>query len=278
MSSDLETNTTSNFAFAGAQKVIGQDIYQYAAEKVVMIVGLGGVGSWTVEALARTGFKKLILVDLDEVCVSNTNRQLHTLTSTVGKLKTQVLKERVLSINPACEVQLIEDFISVDNVLTYLTDYKPDIIIDAIDSLSVKCALAVQAVKMQIPLLVAGAAGGKLRADKLQVSDLSQTIEDDLLHQMRKRLRQKHRFPRGKRKFKILSVYSAEPKPVGNKKLCAVPETVSGRLDCQGGLGSLCHVTGSMGFMLAQLVIEHFIKAYENQQAAAATGELKQNA
>lgn len=248
-----------SLAFQSVGKVIGQNTYDFMTSKILLVVGLGGVGSWAVESLARSGFRKLVLMDLDDICVSNTNRQIHTLQSTVGKSKVEVLKERVLAINPACEVEAVADFLHKDNVRSYLEKYQPDMILDGIDSLGVKCALAATAREMKIPLLVSGSAGGKLLASELKVSDLATTYEDDLLHQMRKRLRQKHGFPRGKRKFKITCVFSAEPKTV-----CEVPKgESSGRLDCQTGLGSLCHVTASMGMLLTQQVILHFMKELE---------------
>lgn len=249
---------TSNpdLAFQGVQKVIGDDAFASIKTKTIMVIGLGGVGSWVVEALVRTGFERLVLIDLDEVCVSNTNRQIHTLQSTVGKLKAEVLQQRAVAINPRCEVQVVADFLQKDNVLSYLETYRPDMVIDAIDSLGVKCELAATSVKLGIPLLVAGSAGGRMLATALKVSDLAQTYEDDLLHQMRKRLRQKHGFPRGKRKFKIKCVFSSEP-----KRVCQLDEldNPSGRLDCQSGLGSLCHVTASMGLLLAEQTLLHFV-------------------
>lgn len=246
-----------DLTFLGVQKVVGDQAFKTMITKKILVVGLGGVGSWTVEALARSGFGRLILMDLDEICVSNTNRQIHTLSTTVGKLKAEVLRDRVRAINPDAEVEVIADFLQRDNVLEYLEKLAPDMVIDAIDSLGVKCELAATAKKLGVPLLVAGSAGGKMLATELRVSDLAMTYEDDLLHQMRKRLRQKHGFPRGKRKFKITCVFSAE-----TKKVCELrdSESTSARLDCQTGLGSLCHVTASMGMILAEQAILHFIK------------------
>lgn len=243
---DLEV---SDPAFLGAKKLIGEQEFEWITQQIVMVVGLGGVGSWVVEALARTGFQKLVLIDLDEICVSNTNRQIHTLRSTVGKSKAQALSQRILDIHPGCEVEVVEDFLQKENIKEYLQKYKPSVVVDAIDSLGVKCELAAEAKKQDTTLLVAGSAGGRLKASMLRIDDLALTYEDDLLHQMRKRLRQKHGFPRGKKKFKIRTVFSTEP-----KKNCE-PDT--GRLDCQTGLGSLCHVTASMGLLLVEEVVTH---------------------
>lgn len=259
--------STMDLAFQGAQKVIGLQSFNYATQKKIMIVGLGGVGSWTVEALARSGFQKLILVDLDEVCVSNTNRQIHTLTSTVGQLKAEVLKARILDIHPECEVEVVADFMQKENISFYIEKYQPDLIVDAIDSLSVKCELVATCRDMNVPILVSGSAGGKLLASELKISDLSQSYEDDLLHQMRKRLRQKHRFPRGKRKFRVQCVFSAEPKMFCSIDANPENEKSSGRLDCRTGLGSLCHVTASMGMLLAQMTMQHFLSDFQNQSA-----------
>jgi tRNA A37 threonylcarbamoyladenosine dehydratase len=210
-------------------------------------VGLGGVGSWAAEALARSGIGTLALMDLDEVCVSNINRQVHALHNTVGKLKCQLLKERMLQINPQMSVIAIEEFLTLDN-LDLITPY--NYVIDAIDGVSHKAALLNHCLNKNIPVITAGAAAGKKHPGAIECRDLSRTVQDPLLQRVRKKLRADFGHePATKtfaKPFHIKAVYSHEPV----KELTPSTSEESGSF-CDVGLGSCVTVTASMGLRCA---------------------------
>ncbi|EED87478.1 predicted protein, partial [Thalassiosira pseudonana CCMP1335] len=225
----------------------------------VAIIGLGGVGSWTAEALVRSGIGNIILVDLDDICISNTNRQLHALSSTVGKLKIEEMKRRLLDINPGCNVTLVHDFISVDNANSIIQSMLPKLtlVIDAIDGMYEKTALILACVDNSIPIVTCGGAAGRTDPSKIVIEDLTKVQEDRLLFKCRKLMRQKHGFPKvaipgkGKkervRNWRILAVYSLEVQ----QKVGQVSETTSSFRTCDGALGTACFVTGTYGFVAA---------------------------
>ena len=177
----------------------------------VAVIGIGGVGSWVVEALARSAIGRLTLIDLDNVAESNTNRQIHALDGNYGKAKVTAMAERVAQIDPACEVVEIEDFIEPDN-MDRLLGGGFDFIVDAIDSVRTKVALIAWCVAHQQALITVGGAGGQLDPTRLRIEDLALTIQDPLLSKVRAQLRKLHGFPRGpKARFKVPAVYSDEP-------------------------------------------------------------------
>uniref|UniRef100_A0A0G4I4E1 THIF-type NAD/FAD binding fold domain-containing protein n=1 Tax=Chromera velia CCMP2878 TaxID=1169474 RepID=A0A0G4I4E1_9ALVE len=186
------------FRLDGVERLLGSRPLQILRNSHVAVVGVGGVGSWVVEALARSGVGRLTLIDLDDVCVSNVNRQLCALTSTVGELKIDVLKARVREINPACDVRLIADFVVPDNAGDLLFEQEwgaPDLVVECIDTASEKCAIIEECRKRNTPVVVAGSVGGKFDPTKVEVSDLGRTHGDALLFQVRKKLRSKFGFP-----------------------------------------------------------------------------------
>lgn len=232
----------------------------------VCVIGLGGVGSWTVEALARSGIGALTLVDMDDVCLSNMNRQIHALDNTVGRSKAVVLAERVGLIAPECAVTLEEVFFT-ESTADRLLEPSYDYIIDAIDGARQKCFLIAEARKRRLKLITCGGAGGCIDPSRVRICDLARTINDPLLLQVRKRLRQDYGFPKFKRqKFKIDCVYSDElpvfPMPDGSVSF----ERESGedyRLNCDGGFGSAAYLTGTVGFFLAAEVVKRVAFAEE---------------
>ena len=223
-------------------------------------MGVGGVGSWAVEGLARSAIGKITMIDLDHLSESNVNRQLHALTDTLGKSKVDALAERIAQINPYCVVTRIEEFIDPDNVATLIPAGQFDYVIDAIDNTRAKTALVVHCRANHIPLVTIGSAGGQVDPTRIAVCDLSRTEQEPLLARVRKRLRRLHGFPRGtKNKFGIDAVYSTEP--VRHPELCATDdetnfETNEGLngLNC-AGYGSAVVVTASFGFVAAGLVL-----------------------
>lgn len=250
--------------FGGIQRVLGQQGLVSLSRSHVMVIGLGGVGSWAVEALARTGVGEITIVDFDDICLSNTNRQIHTLQSTVGKQKTHILKNRIEEINPECKVQIIEEMVGFDNIEAIL-GAGPDFVIDAVDSMNAKLAIILQCKKQQIPLVVSGGAGGRGDFFSIKRADLAKTKRDPLLYGLRKKLRKEFNFPRGeKSKFAIEAVYSEEPLkyPSADGEVCLSKEddSVTG-LDCASGLGSLSFVTAAVGMALAQIAMESLIQA-----------------
>ena len=246
--------------FGGIARLYGESALTFFKQAHVCVIGVGGVGSWAVEGLARSAIGKITMIDLDHLSESNVNRQLHALTDTLGKSKVDALAERIAQINPYCVVTRVEEFIDPDNVATLIPVGQFDYVIDAIDNTRAKTALVVHCRANHIPLVTIGSAGGQVDPTRIAVCDLSRTEQEPLLARVRKRLRRLHGFPRGtKNKFGIDAVYSTEP--VRHPELCvtdddandAVNEGLNG-LNC-AGYGSAVVVTASFGFVAAGLVL-----------------------
>jgi tRNA A37 threonylcarbamoyladenosine dehydratase len=223
------------------------------------------VGSWIVEALARSGVGRLTLVDLDEVCVSNVNRQLHALNADVGRAKVEAMATRVHGINPECEVRPSMEFFTAINADTLLsTPY--DFVVDAIDSLTNKCLLIAKCREAEIPVITCGGAGGRRDPTQARVADLAFTSHDRLLQKVREKLRKEFGFPRGEKKFGVPAVFSPEPPvfPDGNGSVCAQrPASANGeslKLNCESGFGTATFVTGTFGFVAAAHVVQAIAK------------------
>lgn len=216
----------------------------------VGIVGLGGVGSWAAEALARSGVGSLTLVDMDHVAESNLNRQVQALHSTLGKSKAESLADRLLDIHPACAIQIVDNFLTAENASDMLTGNPNSFWIDATDDLKAKKAmiLVMQAQRRLAHLVVSGGAGGKTDPTRIEIVDLAQTSQDPLLSTLRYDLRKQHGFPRD-RKMRISAVYCKQPMIKGSD--C----DPSARLAC-AGYGSLVTVTAAMGLAAAGYVIQ----------------------
>lgn len=224
----------------------------------VAVVGVGGVGSWVVEALARSGVGALTLIDLDDVCVTNTNRQSHALRDTVGQPKVAVLAERVRAINPECRVTVHAEFFTAQSAPRLLAS-RFTWLVDAIDGMSNKALLIAACLERQQPVLTIGGAGGKRDATRFRVGDLGESQGDDLLRLVRKKLRRDHGFARGEGNvYGIPCVYSNE-KPVfpwADGSCATEPEPgTSLKLDCASGFGTAAFVTGAAGFAAAGEVV-----------------------
>lgn len=251
--------------FAGIDRLYGAGSVDRLGARRVIVIGLGGVGSWAVEALARSGVGRLTLVDADEVCVSNVNRQLIALDSTVGRSKAAVLATRLRDINPAIQVDVVEQFLTPSNMAELIPE-DAGFVLDACDAFRVKVELAVYCRRRKIPLLMSGSAGGRADPTKIQVRDLAKTEHDALLSLIRKKLRDEFGWPRGKdRYFGIPAVYSLEnvryPKADGT--VCGVRTDAGtpGRIDCDLGLGAATAVTATFGLVAAAKVIEKLLVA-----------------
>nr|WP_024965585.1 tRNA cyclic N6-threonylcarbamoyladenosine(37) synthase TcdA [Pantoea sp. IMH] len=246
--------------FGGTARLYGQPALQLFADAHICVVGIGGVGSWAAEALARTGIGAITLIDMDDVCTTNTNRQIHAMKGTVGQAKTAVMAERILAINPECKVTCIDDFITADNTAE-LMSAGFSYVIDAIDSVRPKAALLAWCRRNKIPLVTTGGAGGQIDPTQIQVADLAKTIQDPLAAKLRERL--KHDFnivKNSKGKLGIDCVFSTEalmyPQPDGS--VCASRSTAEGpkRMDCASGFGAATMVTATFGFVAVSHVLK----------------------
>ncbi|MGC3871821.1 tRNA cyclic N6-threonylcarbamoyladenosine(37) synthase TcdA [Halomonas sp. GXIMD04776] len=241
--------------FGGIRRLYGARAAERFRRAHVVVAGVGGVGSWAVEALARAGIGKLTLIDLDDVCVSNINRQLHALEGTIGRPKVEVLAERCRAINPDIEVVADSAFVTPNNLAERIPE-NADHVIDAIDSVIAKAALIAWCTRRKIRLTVTGAAGGQTDPTRIRVADLTRTEHDPLLAKVRSRLRRDFGFSRNpKRRFGVECVYSDEQLvyPGSDGEVC-LQKPGSGeatRLDCASGFGAATFVTGSFGFVAA---------------------------
>ena len=247
--------------FGGIQRLYGQDQFKTIQSAHIAVIGLGGVGSWTVEALARTGVGHLTLVDFDDICISNTNRQIHALQETVGKLKTQVLQERVAKINPAATVTCLDLPYDKDNE-SEIFNAPFDGMVDAIDHAYTKYYMALACRERKIPLVLSGSAGGRLDPSQIKTADLSRTVEDQMLAALRKKLRQRAHFPR-KGPMGLSCVFSTESAFYSDSDGCVTdqkPADFNKPLDCATGFGTVTHITGTFGFMLSHLILQKVLQ------------------
>ncbi|MGE5472405.1 MAG: tRNA cyclic N6-threonylcarbamoyladenosine(37) synthase TcdA [Bacteroidota bacterium] len=248
MSADLERR------FGGVARLYGTEGARRLRQAHVCVVGIGGVGSWSAEALARTGIGRITLIDLDMVAESNTNRQIHALGEVYGKAKVHAMAERIDAINPDCQVLCVEDFVTPDNV-GQLLDRDFSVVIDAIDQVRAKAAMIACCRRRKLPIIVGGAAGGQLDPTQIRAGDLSQTIQDPLLAKVRALLRKEYGFSRdGKKKFGVQAVYSTEPLRYPDKNASCDAERGPAGLNCAGFGSSVC-VTSVFGMAAASLAI-----------------------
>jgi tRNA A37 threonylcarbamoyladenosine dehydratase len=242
--------------FGGIARLYGERALARFRGANVCVIGVGGVGSWIVEALARSAIGRLTLIDLDNVAESNINRQIQALTGTVGQAKIHALAERIAQINPYCQVTQVEDFISPDNLEQMIGGQGFDYVVDAIDSVKAKAAVIAYCRQHAIPLVVIGSAGGKTDPTQIAVRDLAKTEQEPLLKKVRKVMRSHYGFPRGeKNKFLVDAVFSMEPLKFPEAgEVCAVDgdERAGGvtGLNC-AGFGSAMVVTATFGMVAA---------------------------
>lgn len=238
--------------FGGVERLYGEGARMVLHRSRVAVVGVGGVGSWAVEALARSGVGYITLIDFDHVAVSNMNRQVQALDSTLGAAKVAALEARIRDINPACKVSAVDDFLTEENLRALIPPGGFDAVIDACDQAKVKAALIAHARFNKIPLLVCGAAGGKRDPLKLRRADLGCTIQDALLSRIRNLLRKEFNIqPRKNGKFGVACVYLEEPSRKSGT-------CTAGNLSC-AGYGSAVTVTAPMGFAAAAWCIERLV-------------------
>lgn len=243
--------------FAGVASLLGNENLEALKSAHFLIIGLGGVGTWTVESLARSGVGAMTLVDLDDICVSNTNRQLHAHEGNYGKFKAEALQERIHSINPNCQVNVELSYFnqkSIDRIFSQ----KYDMVIDAIDSVDDKCLLLDYCYKNQQKVVTVGGAAGKQDPTLVTIAELAKTKNDMLLRGVRKRLKRDYRYPLGRGKAKVKCVFSTELAP--KLEVCDLPASGQNvKLDCEGGLGTTTYMTGTFGFLLSYIAIKEFL-------------------
>ena len=242
--------------FSAVGRVYGDPGCDKLAASHVCVVGIGGVGSWVVEALVRSGVGELTIIDHDDISATNINRQIHADTSTIERSKVEVMQERIRLINPACNCHAIDDMLVPRNIETYISD-QFDYVVDAMDAIMFKAALINHCVRNKIPVITIGGAGGRTDPSKIGISDLSKTWNDALTAKVRNRLRAKFGF-RQRKRFRVECVFSHEqaryPTPEGEISF-KKPGSKGVTLDCDTGYGSLVSVTASFGFMAAARVM-----------------------
>ena len=242
--------------FAGIQRLYGGAALQRFQAAHVCVVGIGGVGSWAAEALARSAIGQITLIDLDMVAESNVNRQIHALGDAFGKAKTSAMAERIRLINPACRVSEIEDFVAPDN-LDRTLGRGFDYVIDAIDQARTKAAMIAWCRSHDIPLLTAGGAGGQIDPTRIEVADLARTIQDPLLSRVRALLRKEYGFTREpKKRFGVAAVFSSEALRYPEHGAQCDEAPAGGGLNCSGYGSSVC-VTASFGLFAASEALRH---------------------
>ena len=239
--------------FGGISRLYGEAGLTRLSQARVCVVGVGGVGSWAVEALARSAIGRITLIDMDHVAESNINRQLPALEPEIGRSKVAVLKQRIALINPSCQVETVEDFVTQDNPEQLLATDE-DWVLDCIDQFKVKAALIAYCRRRRQAMITVGGAGGQRDPTRVRVGDLRKTEQDPLLARTRKLLRQQYAFPSNpRRRFNVPCVWSDEPQrmPEG---ACA-PADVEGSLNC-AGFGACMPVTATFGLVAAAYVVE----------------------
>jgi len=248
--------------FGGLERLYGVTGAARVRAARVAIVGIGGVGSWAAEALARSGVGELVLIDLDHVAESNINRQVHALTPTVGQAKVQAMRDRIRLINPGCQVDMVDEFVEPDNWPGILPA-PVDAVIDACDQVKAKTAMAqwARTLRQQAIFISVGAAGGKRWAHKVDVDDLARTTHDPLLAQLRYRLRKQHAAPREGKPIGVTCVFSREAVAPPDAS-CALEG--DGTLNCHG-YGSVVSVTATFGFTAAGWVLDRIASAERKQ-------------
>jgi tRNA A37 threonylcarbamoyladenosine dehydratase len=249
--------------FGGIARLYGQDALDKLHRAHFAVIGIGGVGTWVAEALARSGIGEITLVDMDDICITNSNRQIHAMQSTIGQQKIDVMAGRLRDINPELEIHTIDNFLETDNLEEILTS-NLDLVIDAIDAAYVKAAMINYCKRRKTPVVTVGSAGGKTDPRQIISGDLAKTHNDPLLAKTRNNLRRLHGFSRNpKRVFSIEAIYSTEqmtyPDATGGTCQSKSGLGDSVRLDCSGGFGAATMVTATFGMVAAARGIEKYL-------------------
>ncbi len=246
--------------FGGLRRLYGNKDYERLRAATVAVVGLGGVGSWTAEALARSGVAGLVLFDLDHITESNINRQVQASGATLGAHKGEALRARIADIHPGCDVRVVDAFVEPDNWPTLLT-VPVQALVDCCDQVRAKAALATWALRQRVPLVCVGAAGGKREAQRVEVADLTDATHDPLLASLRQRLRKEGCAPRTGA-IGLCCVFSRES-VLAPAKTGTLVETTDGGLNCHG-YGSTVTVTATFGMVAAGEAIRQLLVAGEH--------------
>ena len=253
--------------FSGIDRLYGAGTVERFARARVAVVGMGGVGSWVVEALARSGIGHLSLIDADDICVSNTNRQLPALDGQYGRNKAEAMAARCRAINPLIDVDAVPLFLSASNMADLL-DRRFDLVLDACDSFRVKVEMIAWCRRRKLPIVVSGSAGGRTDPTLVRLRDLSRTEHDALLALVRKKLRAEFNFPSNRdRYFGVQAVYSLEnvKYPQADGSVCGLRPQLGAdaalKLDCGAGLGAATHITGAFAFAMVGKALDLLSKA-----------------
>ena len=252
--------------FSGIDRLYGAGAVETFAACRVAVVGMGGVGSWVVEALARSGIGHITLIDADDICVSNTNRQLPALAGQYGRNKSEAMADRCRAINPLIQVDAVPSFLTATN-LEALLDRDFDLVLDACDSFRTKAEMIAWCRRRKLPVVVSGSAGGRTDPTQVRMRDLSRTEHDALLALIRKKLRSEFNFPKNPdRYFGVSAVYSLEnvKYPQADGSVCGLRPRLDAdaslKLDCGAGLGAATHVTGAFAFAMVARAVELLLK------------------
>lgn len=262
-----------NERFGGIRRLYGSEAAAIIKNLHVCVIGLGGVGSWAVEALARSGVGRLTLIDYDEVHEGNINRQLPALGNTLGRKKFAVLAERVAEINPECRCTVIDDFVTLRNLDECLSKTRGyDYVIDAIDRIRLKAAIIYYCKRNKIPIITTGGAGGLTDPTQIQIADLTRTYNDPLAAKVRGQLRKEYGYTATpKRYFGVECVFSSQH-PVYPKEDGTVSTQKPGihgiSLDCRLGYGAASFVTAAFGFTAAARVINKTVQRHAAKEKA----------
>ncbi|BCE00952.1 tRNA cyclic N6-threonylcarbamoyladenosine(37) synthase TcdA [Marinicellulosiphila megalodicopiae] len=253
--------------FGGIERLYGTQVFQAFLQTHVCIIGIGGVGSWVAEGLARSGIGEITLIDMDDICVTNINRQIHALTSNVGELKTEAMAARLKDINPDIKVNIEDCFLTRENTRELIGE-KYDYIFDAIDSVKPKAQLIWHCKRNKIPLLCAGGAGGLVDPSKIEICDLFKTFNDALAAKTRNWLRREYNYSTNpKRKLDVEFVFSTEQArfPKADGTVCHSKSEMEGniKLDCSTGFGSSTAVTASFGMRAVGHILNKIAKKVE---------------
>lgn len=253
-------------------RLIGDVAMQRLMDSHVLVIGLGGVGSWAAESIARSGVGEITLVDFDEICVTNTNRQLHALYGKVGSKKAEVMAERLSLVNPGAKIHPLVEFYNEEHC-SRVFQKRPDFVIDAIDNVKAKCHLLTYCREQRIPIVTSTGSGGRLDPTQVRIADLAATQVDPLARALRSILRQKYGFPSDEEiPFGIPAVYSTEPytEPVelhydgGKGFRCVCPQKDNPYNTCDRKnviMGNASFVTGTFGFVCASVAVQHLLKS-----------------
>ena len=249
--------------FSGIARLYGTQALTLFSQSHICVIGIGGVGSWIAESLARSGIGKITLIDMDDVCITNTNRQIHALQSNIGKAKTEVMAERIRQINPECQVTIIDDFINQSNVNAHLgtaDSRRYHFIVDAIDSVRDKAAVLAHCRRHKLKVITIGGAGGQKDPTKIQITDLAKTVQDPLAAKLREQLKTTYKLSKdSKGKYGIPCVYSTEQLtyPAQNGEVCLTKNQADGakKMDCTSGFGAITTVTATFGFVAVSYVL-----------------------